>query len=139
MIRRVLERSVFNPLSWLAWAAVMAAAWGVCHALGWRADTAVLSGTVDPSHGSATWVMFRGMIYAVTYFAAMVVGPVLVLASGVFVVLVRVTGGAGKAGAPQMAEHNASRIGEPPEGGMARDGAANGQIASGQVVNSRDL
>ena len=92
-LRRILERSVFNPANWLAWAAVMVAAWGLCHALGWRADTAVLSGTVDPSHGSATWVMFRGMIYAVTYFAAVVVGPVLVLASGVFVVLVRVTGG----------------------------------------------
>ena len=120
-LRRVLERSVFNPVSWLAWAAVLFAAWGVCHALGWRADTAVLSGTVDPAHGSAQSVMLRGMLYAVAYLAAAVVGPVLVLAGGVFIVLVRVTGGrkvvAQAAPSPGKPLQDGTTSGGTPSGG----------------------
>jgi hypothetical protein len=97
-VRRVLERSVFSPVNWLIWAGVLLAAWGVCHLLGWRTDTAVISGTVDAARGDMHRVMLHGMLYAVTYFAAVVVGPILVLASGAFWVLARVTGGKVKSG-----------------------------------------
>ena len=89
--RRILERSLFNPTSWCAYAALFFAAWGVCHLLGWRADTAVISGTADPAHGSMHWVMFRGALYAISYLAAVTVGPILFLASGMFVILAHVT------------------------------------------------
>jgi hypothetical protein len=90
--RRILERSLFNPASWLACAAILFAAWGACHLLGWRADTAVISGTADPAHGSMHWVMLRGTTYALTYFAAITLGTILILSSGMFVVLAHLTG-----------------------------------------------
>ena len=59
------------------------------HLLGWRPDTAVISGTVDASRGPVRWVMWRGTLYALTYFGAVVVSPALLLAAGVYAALAR--------------------------------------------------
>jgi hypothetical protein len=88
---RVIGGSLLNPASWMGWALVLIGAWGLAAALGWRGDTAVICGTVDPARGSGQWVMMRGMIYALAYFGAVMVSPVLVLASGVYGGMVVVT------------------------------------------------
>ncbi|HVT81400.1 MAG TPA: hypothetical protein VHM90_12160 [Phycisphaerae bacterium] len=80
-VQKILGRSLLNPASWLGWAGVLIAAWLAAHLLGWRADTAIICGTVDISHGSMHWVMLRGMFYAITWFGAIIVGPILVAAS----------------------------------------------------------
>jgi hypothetical protein len=83
-------KSLLRPGSWLVWAGLFVGMWGVAHVLGWRGDTAVLCGTADRSEGNGQWVMMRGIFYAMTYFAAVVVSPVLVLASGMYVGMVGV-------------------------------------------------
>ena len=66
---------------------LLAAVFGVFHLLGWRDDTAILSGTFD-GH-DARLAALRGMLYATFYFAAVVASPVLILAAGLELVLSR--------------------------------------------------
>ena len=91
-LRRRLERGILNPWSWLVWAGLLFAAWGFCHVMGWRTDTAIISGTADPEHGSMHDAALRGTMYAVAYLVAVTAGPILVLASGVFGLLMWMTG-----------------------------------------------
>jgi hypothetical protein len=88
VLERVVGGSLLNPASWIGWALVLIGAWLLGHVLGWRADTAIISGTVDPARGDTQWIMIRGMFYALAYFGAVVVSPVLLLAAGIHVGIV---------------------------------------------------
>ena len=91
IIRSVLEHSLLNPGSWTGVAVVLIAAWALVHLLGWRVDTAVISGTVDVTRGTPQQVMMQGTAYALAYFGAVVVSPILLLASGLFLMLDHLT------------------------------------------------
>ena len=87
---RLLDRSLLNPASWAGCALVLMAAWALMHLLGWRVDTAVISGTVDISRGTAQWAMMRGALYALAYFGTTIISPILLLATGIYLLLFRV-------------------------------------------------
>ena len=84
MSERVVNKSLLNPASWMGWACVFVAAWGVMHLLGWRAATSVISGTVDADGTPRQWEMMRGTMYALAYFASTVVAPILFLTSVIY-------------------------------------------------------
>jgi hypothetical protein len=70
-------------------AALLVAAFAICHALGLRDDVSVLSGTVtSKSSDDAT----TGVIYVVTWLLAVVVAPILALAAVLQVALSRYLG-----------------------------------------------
>jgi hypothetical protein len=77
-----LGHALFRPLGWLCWAAMFVVVFGACHLLGWRDDTAILSGTLAPG---SELTMVRGLIYLASYFAAVLLSPILILAAGLFV------------------------------------------------------
>ena len=53
----------------------------VFHLAGWRDDTAIISGTSISPNAKLTVV--RGMLYGMTYFLAVIVSPVLIIAAGI--------------------------------------------------------
>ena len=50
---------------------------GIIHLLGWRQDTAILSGTLPEKNADA--MIMRGLAYGAAYFAAVVISPILLL------------------------------------------------------------
>ena len=60
-------------------AMMLLAIFGLFHALGWRGDTAIISGTSSPTDASR--MVIRGVLYALSYFAAVVISPILILTS----------------------------------------------------------
>jgi hypothetical protein len=72
-----------------AGAAILLAAFAICHALGFRDDVSVISGTVtSKSTGDAT----TGVIYVVSWLLAVVVAPILALAAALQMALSRYLG-----------------------------------------------
>jgi hypothetical protein len=67
-----------SPGALLVSAALLAAGFGVCHAVGWRAYTCVLCGSL-PAGVSAGAAIVGGGLYVLTYFATVVFAPILVL------------------------------------------------------------
>jgi hypothetical protein len=90
-LRKVLSDSLLNPVSWIAWSLIFLAAWIAFHLLGWRVDTAVISGTVDPARGNPHTVMFHGALYALAYFASTILSPILLLASAFYFTILTLT------------------------------------------------
>jgi len=89
-IRRISPRRLVTPCSFLWIAAALVAVYLVCDGLGWREYTSVLSGTAEPGNSSdLCWLL--GVIYVVAYLGVTVVAPILVLATGIFLVLLRVS------------------------------------------------
>ena len=72
-----------SPRGLLVRALLIALAFEVVHALGWRDETRFLSGTP----GSAR----LGILYVFLYFAFVLIAPALVLAGGVLAILERLT------------------------------------------------
>jgi phosphotransferase system glucose/maltose/N-acetylglucosamine-specific IIC component len=72
-----------SPRGFLVRALLIALAFGVVHALGWREETRFLSGT--PAS------LRLGVFYLFFYFAFVLVAPTLVLGAGIFAVLERLT------------------------------------------------
>lgn len=70
-------------------AVLFVALFGVFHLLGWRDDTAIISGTYASPDSNPTAAAVRGMLYGLSYFAAIVVSPILILAAGINAVLRR--------------------------------------------------
>lgn len=67
----------------LALAAGLLLLLGGAHLLGWRDHVSVLSGTVPGEGGTVG----QGVAYAGIWFAAVVVAPILVLATGIYAAL----------------------------------------------------
>jgi hypothetical protein len=76
---------VVSPLGLLALAALVAAAYGVVHALGWREHVSVVFATSGGGGGQ----MVMGLLYVAGYFGFVLLVPVLVPAAGVFALLSR--------------------------------------------------
>jgi hypothetical protein len=78
----------FTPVGFLAIALIIAAAHYAMETHGWREYVCVLSGTPHTASGYRTaWI--RGGIYAIAYFAAVLVAPVLVIAAGLRIILLK--------------------------------------------------
>jgi hypothetical protein len=80
------------------WGLAVRAAWivvlfAVLHGLGWRDFTSILSGTApgESLYGVKTWL---GVLYALAYFAAVIVAPILVIAGALLGVFDRYARGA---------------------------------------------
>ena len=67
-------------------AALLASAFIACHLLGLREHVSVLSGTAPPGSGGDPSL---GVAYAVAWFSAVVVAPILALAAGVLAAIDR--------------------------------------------------
>ena len=75
--------------SGFVWAAVaLCLFYAVCHALGWREYTAFLSGSAPTGEQAASGFVL-GIVYFVAYVGFVLVAPILVVASGLFTLLLR--------------------------------------------------
>jgi hypothetical protein len=72
--------ALVSPVSLLVVAAVLTIAYTACHAAGWRQHVSIFSGTLSVSSPAATQIALAGL-YAGLYFAFVLLVPVLVLAS----------------------------------------------------------
>lgn len=64
----------------------------VLNLLGWRENMTILSGT-HPQGSDAATASFKAMAYMLTYFASVLIVPVLLLTAGISYVWVRFFGG----------------------------------------------
>ena len=84
-----MKRLRWAPSVFLSLAALSAGGLFVCHALGWRTYTCVLSGSL-PAGVTEQQAILCGVLYALAYFAAVVAAPILAIAAGLLL-LVRST------------------------------------------------
>ncbi len=82
----VAPRRLFTPRGFLGAAAAVCLLYAVCHVLGWREYTAFLSGSA-PAGEPADLCLVLGIVYAAAYFGFVLVAPILLLASGIFALL----------------------------------------------------
>ena len=68
-------------------AVLLLTVFGLFHLLGWRDDTAIISGTFDDHNARLTAI--KGVLYAASYFAAVVVSPIMILAAAADLALSR--------------------------------------------------
>jgi hypothetical protein len=78
-VKRDFSEGPLSPLGMLVLAMVIAALFGVAHALGLRDGVSVLSGTSPSGDASAG----GGVIYALLYFAAILVAPAFAIAAAI--------------------------------------------------------
>ena len=74
-------RSYLPHRLFLKLAGLFALLWLIGELAGWRAHTAVLSGTVPLAEGDWFLAASLGLFYAIAYFAAVAAGPILVIAA----------------------------------------------------------
>jgi len=86
--RVLLPGRIVSPGALVVSAAVMAGVFVICHLAGWRENTSFLCGT-PPAGESAGLAILLGLVYALSYFALVVLAPILVLAAAIFGVLLR--------------------------------------------------
>lgn len=112
MIRHVLVR-VLRPRTWVQYAALIVAAFAAAHLFGWRDHVAILSGTM-PS-GGGEWRVLAGAFYALAYFGAVLVAPILMVAAVsawlIEAVLGRLAGS--KVSMDTPSDYDAMRAGQP--------------------------
>jgi hypothetical protein len=84
----IVPRRLIGPGGFL-WAALgLCLLYFICHLMGWREYTAFLSGSAPPGE-QGTHGLLLGVVYMAAYFGFVLVAPVLVLASGIFALLLR--------------------------------------------------
>ncbi len=79
-----MKRLRWAPGVFLLLAGLLAGSYCLCHALGWRAYTCVLSGSL-PAGATEEAAVVCGGLYALSYFAAVVAAPILFVAAGLLV------------------------------------------------------
>jgi len=89
---------VFSPKGFLLRAAGLAVLFLIVHVLGWRGYTSILCGTSPTGRPSDAKATLFGVAYAGLYLAGVTLVPVLVLASAIFLLLLRWTARKGEAG-----------------------------------------
>ena len=78
---------IVSPLTMLILAAVIAACFGACHALGLRDDVPALLINLQGELSAQT---AGGAVYLASYLAFVVLAPILILAAGLFAVALRI-------------------------------------------------
>ncbi|MGA2255125.1 MAG: hypothetical protein ABSG53_10725 [Thermoguttaceae bacterium] len=82
----VAPHRLFTPRGFVWTAVAVGLLYAVCDALGWREYTAFLSGSA-PAGERADLCLVLGIVYAVAHFGFLLGSPTLLLASGIFVLL----------------------------------------------------
>lgn len=90
--RALLRQTILLRLGWMGCAVALMVMFGVFHIIGWRHNMSFISGTVPGSHAHA--MVIRGMLYGLSYFGAVILAPILILAAGIRAVLKRTSGSA---------------------------------------------
>ena len=86
-MRRLLGKICFAPVSWISCAILLLLVFGMFHLMGWRQDTAIISGTsAGPSYYASA---MRGLLYGLAYFVAILISPILILTAAIDAVLRR--------------------------------------------------
>ena len=86
-LRRPLGGPTFSPKGLLLWAGIVALGFLVCHAAGLREHTTVISGTSPTGDVHSVLPIALGAVYAVVYFAFVLLVPILILAAAIFLAL----------------------------------------------------
>ena len=84
----LFHQLVVGPRALLFHATVIVIAFGIFHALGWREFTTVLSGTI-PADNSSAEAGFKALAYMASYFASVLLAPILLIAAAIQFVLKR--------------------------------------------------
>lgn len=87
-LRVLLPGRIVSPGGLLVSAAVIAGVFVICQLAGWRENTSFLCGT-PPAGESTGLAILLGLVYALSYFALVLLVPILVLAGAIFGVLLR--------------------------------------------------
>jgi hypothetical protein len=88
LILAVAPRRLVTPCGFVWAALALCLLYAVCHGLGWREYTGFLCGSA-PLGERAALCLVPGIVYVVAYLGFVLVAPILVLASGIFALLVR--------------------------------------------------
>ncbi len=74
---------IVSPLMLLILAVLIVAGFAAAHAAGWRENVSLLAGTsFDASNGGQEQIA-SASVYVILYFAAVIISPILALASGI--------------------------------------------------------
>ena len=87
--RRWLLPPLLSPLGFAVAAVILAAAFGVVHVLGWRANTTILSGTSPTGDVTDVGPIVAGLLYVLLYFIFVVLVPILAMAAIVHTLMLR--------------------------------------------------
>ena len=82
------RRFRFGQAAFITAVILIPALLGLFHLLGWRDDTAIISGTSISPDTTAT--ALRGVLYGLTYVLTVTVSPIILLAAGIHLMLGRV-------------------------------------------------
>ncbi len=88
LYRRIRAMKWFSPGSFVLCAATSAVVYLVLHLLGWRASTSIFCGTLPEGRNAQVLQSFQAVMYVLFHMATVVVAPILVLAAGVFEMVV---------------------------------------------------
>ena len=77
----LVSDGLFSAKGLLLRAALVAVAYGVAHAAGWREYTSILCGTAPGGDPKAVSAVAFGVAYVILHFAFVIVVPVLLLAA----------------------------------------------------------
>jgi len=80
----VLKAPLFSPAGLLLRAALLAASFAVCHALGFREYTTILCGTAPAGTSVASWQSIAGVLYIFFYFGFVLGAPIMLLSAALF-------------------------------------------------------
>lgn len=89
--QRIRQLKWMSPGSFLLCAVTFAGVYLVLHAAGFRESTSVFCGTLPTAHGEQVRMGFCALLYTIFYMLTVLAAPILVIAAGVFVLLVRRT------------------------------------------------
>ncbi len=78
---------LLSPAGWLIRAVVLLVLFAAMHLLGWREHTNVFSGTLGLNSTADYLRAIAGGLYVIAWFATVVVAPILLIAAGVFALL----------------------------------------------------
>ena len=87
-LRKLLDRTLFNPRDWITWALLFMITFVILHLLGWRDATSIISGTFSTT-ASPQFTFFQGALYTLVWFATILVAPILLLAAAIHLLLTR--------------------------------------------------
>jgi len=88
LYRRIRAMKWFSPGSFVLCAAIFAVVYLVLHLLGWRESTSIFCGTLPEGRNAQVLQSFQAVMYVLFHMATVVVAPILVLAAGVFEMVV---------------------------------------------------
>lgn len=108
--RQIRALKWLSPGSFLLCAITFTAVYMILHLAGLRAHTSVLCGTFAAERSEQIRGSFLAVIYILFYMATVIVAPILVIAAGIFQVLIKLRHGRQEGQEPGPAASSA----EPP-------------------------